>query len=172
MADKTTASQLESGDEKSESSGGGNFNRYMILFVGGFIGLILVIFLIGLGLAVFADPGPTAERIRLLRDIFFIVMSLQGIVIIIALAALVVQVARLVNLLNNEIKPILDNAREATDTARGTAQFVGSNVTEPLVQTRSFLAGLRVFLREAGGIRRAIRPSRNGAIKGLSENEE
>ncbi len=170
MAENTATSNKGPADEQNDSSGG-NFNFYMMLFVGGFIGLVVVIFLIGLGLAVFTDPGPTAERIQLLRDIFIIVMSLQAILIIVALAALIVQVARLFNLLNNEIKPILDNALEATDTARGTARFVGSNVTEPLVQSKSFLAGFAVFVREMGGIRRAIKPSKNGRVEETPEDE-
>lgn len=157
--------------ESTEDEGGG-LKFYMLLFLGGFAGLIFLIFLIGIGLALLADPGPTAERIGLLRDIFIIVMALEVIVIIVALATLIVQFARLINLLQNEVKPILDNAQEATDTARGTAQFIGSNVTEPLVQTKSFLAGLRVFLREMGGIRRAIRPSRNGAVKEQADDGE
>lgn len=169
MADKQIASNNTQPEVEDE---GGGLKFYMMLFLGGFAGLIFLIFLFGVGLAVLADPGPTAQRISLLRDIFIIVMALQMIVIIVALAALVVQFAKLVNLLTNEVKPILDNAQEATDTARGTAQFVGSNVTGPIVQLKSFMAGLFVFLRELGGIRRAIRPSRKGRSGASADDGE
>jgi hypothetical protein len=169
MADQNTISGKTSSESTDEGRG---LKFYMLLFLGGFAALILLIFLIGVGLAVIADPGPTSERVSLLRDIFIIVMALEVIVIIVALAALIVQFARLINLLQNEIKPILDNAQEATDTAKGTAKFVGSNVTEPIVRSQAFLAGFAVFVREIGGIRRAIRPSRNGALKEYDEDGE
>lgn len=149
-------------EEKKDEQGGLDFQGYAMLFLGGLGGLILLIFVLGVVLALIADPGPTAARIRLLRDIFIIVMALEAIVIIVALATLIVQIARLVNLLQNEVQPIIDNTREATDTARGTAQFVGSNLTEPFIKTSAFLAGARAFTRELGGIRRAVKPTRNG----------
>ena len=61
------------------------------------------------------------------------------------------------NLIQTETKPILDDAAAAAKIAKGTAEFVGDNVAEPIIKTGSFFAGLGVFLREVGGIRRALR---------------
>lgn len=169
MAENNTAPNSPQPEAQDE---GGGLKFYLLLFLGAFAGLILLIFLFGIGLAVLADPGPTAERVSLLRDIFIIVMALEIIVIIVALAALIVQFARLLNLLQNEVKPILDNAQEASDTAKGTAQFIGANVTGPLVRLQSFLAGFVVFLRELGGIRRAIRPSKKRNREALPDDGE
>jgi uncharacterized membrane protein YcjF (UPF0283 family) len=133
--------------------------RVVMVAAGALGGVILIIFVIGVLLALFGDntwPG----RIQIIRDIFIIAMTLEVILIIAALAILILQVARLINLLQNDIKPILQNTRETLNSAKGTVDFVGSNVTEPIIRTSSFLAGAGVFIREVGGIRRAIRPSK------------
>lgn len=119
--------------------------------------LVASVFLLGLLLALLTDADTTAARIQIIRDIFIIILALQGILIVIALVVLILQVARLVNLIQNEVMPILRNTQETVDTARGTVEFVGSNLTEPIIRAGGFLAGTRVLLREVGGIRRAIR---------------
>ncbi len=126
-------------------------------------GLIVLLFAIGLLFALFSNVDATATRIQIIRDVFVIVMSLEFILIVGALAILVLQIARLVNLLQAEVKPVLENAQEAVNTAKGTTEFVSNNVTQPVVKVGAFLAGARIFVRDVGGIRRAIRP--NGEVK-------
>jgi hypothetical protein len=152
----------EARSQTEDKKGGMNFTRYTIIAAGALILLIVLIFLTGLGLAIFTDPHETAPRIGLMRDIFIIILSLEVILIVIALAALIFQVARLIGLLQTEIKPILTDTRETVQAAKGTAQFVGKNVTQPLISLAGFLAALGAFLRELGGIRRAIRRQRKG----------
>jgi len=134
--------------------------RIIIIVAAVLGGVMVLLFVIGLLFALFSDVQATAPRIQIVRDIFFIIISLEFILIIGALAILILQVARLVNLLQNEVKPLLENTQEAVNSAKGTVEFVGNNVTEPVVRVGSFLAGAGVFVREVGGIRRAIR--RNG----------
>jgi len=137
--------------------------RIIILTASVLGGIIVLLFVIGLLFALFSDVQATAPRIQIIRDIFIIVMSLEFVLIIAAIAIFILQIARIVNLLQSEVKPVLDNAQDAVNTAKGTVEFVGNNVTEPVVRTGAFLAGAGVFVREVGGIRRAIR--RNGKGK-------
>jgi hypothetical protein len=123
-------------------------------------GVIVLIFVIGLLLALFSDVEATAARIQIIRDIFMITIALEFILIIGAVAVLILQIARTTNLVQSEVKPVLKDAQEAVSSAKGTVDFVGKNVTEPIVKTGAFLAGAGVFVREVGGIRRAIRPRR------------
>jgi hypothetical protein len=120
----------------------------LVLVVAGVVGIALLI--------AQGDVERWAAIMQIFRDIFIVFLSLQGILIIVAIAVLIVQIARLVNLLQNEISPILKNAQETANTAAGTARFVGENLSEPLIAFSSFLASLSLFLREAGGIRRAL----------------
>ncbi len=131
--------------------------RILYIVVGVVIGLILLIFVIGLVLALFTDAEQTAARVQIIRDIFLIILALQGILIVIALAVLILQIARLVNLLQNEIMPILRNTQDTVNTAKGTVEFVGKNVAEPVLAFNGFMAGLGVLFRELFGIRRALK---------------
>jgi len=118
---------------------------------------IVVLFVGGVLLALFTDPSQTAPRIGMIRDIFIIILAFEFILVILALAALILQVARLISTVQDEIKPIIENTKETLETAKETAQFVSKNITSPIVNTQAFFAGLFVFLRDVGGIRKAIR---------------
>ncbi len=82
----------------------------------------------------------TAEKIR---DIFIIFMAFESILIGSALVILAIQLAVLINLLQNEIKPILDTTNETISTIRGTANFLSSNLVEPVIKLNEYVAALR-----------------------------
>jgi hypothetical protein len=79
-------------------------------------------------------------------------VSLESLVIGIALTVLLVQLASLINLLQNEVRPILLATSETVNTLRGTAEFLGESVVEPVIKLNSYLASLRRVL-ELMGIR-------------------
>lgn len=131
--------------------------RIVFAAAGGLGGIILLIFVIGLILALTDQFEMTALRVQYFRDLFVIVMLIEGILIIGGLATLIVQVTRLIRVIQQETTPIVKDAQEAVSSARGTVDFVGDNVTRPIVQTGAFMSGAWVFVREWGGLRRAIR---------------
>ncbi len=98
-----------------------------------------------------------AAAFAIMRDFFIIVLALQGILISVALVVLVLQLSALINLLRNEIAPLIDEARTTLSTVRGTTQFVSQNLTGPVIRAASTVAGVRAFLGELAGIRRATR---------------
>lgn len=109
----------------------------------------LVLFAV-VGLAVYGllqDPGTTAN----IRDIFIIFLAFESLIIGAALIILIIQVASLINLLQNEVKPILQATSETVNTLRGTTEFLSENVVEPVIRLNSYLAGLRRFLHLFGG---------------------
>ena len=73
------------------------------------IGILVVIAAV-VAFAVFLLTG-SSETTERIRDVFIIFMALESMVIGLVLIVLVVQLARLTNLLQNEIKPILDSVR-------------------------------------------------------------
>lgn len=95
------------------------------------------------------NPGPT----QTIRDIFIILAAVVLLFIMLALAVLIVQIARLINLLQHEIKPILASTNETVNTVRGTAEFLGDNLVEPVLKFSSYLAALQrlVNLLKLGG---------------------
>ena len=85
--------------------------------------------------------NPTTDTARF-RDVFIIFMALESIVIGLALIILIIQIARLINLLQNEIKPIINSTNETVSTLRGTTQFLSDNLVEPVIKLNEYLAGL------------------------------
>jgi len=148
-----------SNDERSGSGRKLSIQRIIILAAGGLIGIILLLFIITLLLAA-NNIEQTEQVIRLLRDLMIIFLALEGILIILALAILILQIAQLVNILQNEVRPILENTQEAVETAATTTKFVSRNVTTPLISVLGFSAGLASLARGGFGLRNAVRYTR------------
>lgn len=104
--------------------------------------VIVLLLVFGLVMLLRADAATTSE----IRDIFIIFMALESLVLGVALVILIVQLATLINLLQNDIKPILKSTNETVDTLRGTATFLSNNVTEPVIKLNEYLAGLKKLL--------------------------
>jgi hypothetical protein len=108
-----------------------------------------IIFLIVLIAAIVAavigllQPNAPTEKIR---DIFIIFMALESLLIGAALIILIVQFASLINLLQNEVRPILDATNETVNHLRGTTEFLGENVVEPVIKLNGYLAGMQRML--------------------------
>ena len=92
---------------------------------------------------IFLAKSPTVAAN--VRDIFIIFMALESLLIGAALVVLIIQIASLINLLQNEVKPILQSTSETVNTLRGTTEFLSENLVEPVIKLNSYLAGLRKF---------------------------
>jgi hypothetical protein len=68
----------------------------------------------------------------------------------VALIVLIVQLSSLVNLLQNEVRPMLEATNETINTLRGTTEFLGENLVEPVIKLNSYLAGLKRLLDMVG----------------------
>ncbi|MFO3795987.1 MAG: hypothetical protein ACK8QZ_01715 [Anaerolineales bacterium] len=108
-------------------------------------GILLI--LIGLAIYALLLPSTPTERIR---DIFIIILALESLVIGAALIILLIQLAILINLLQNEVRPILQATQETVNNLRGTAEFLGENVVEPVIKLNSYLAGLQHVIQLLG----------------------
>lgn len=107
-------------------------------------GLIVlgVLLLAGLGVAIWYLLQPNAPT-EALRDILLIVVAFEFMIIGLALILLIVQLARLVNLLQNEVRPILDSANQAAHTMQGTSRFLSDKLVGPVVKISAGVAGFR-----------------------------
>ena len=110
-------------------------------------GIVLILAILGVAIYFLLQSGTPTNKIR---DVFIIVVALESLVIGVALIVLIIQLASLINLLQNEIRPILDATTETVNTLRGTVEFLGENVVEPVVKLNSYLAGLRRMLELLG----------------------
>lgn len=115
--------------------------------IGVAIGVVALLILLGAAIYFLLQPATPTDKIR---DIFIIVVALESLVIGAALIVLVVQLASLINLLQNEVKPILKATTDTVNNLRGTAEFLGENVVEPVIKLNGYLAGLYRMLELMG----------------------
>ena len=73
-------------------------------------------------------------------------MALESLVLGAGLVILIVQVATLINMLQHEIKPIIESTNDTVNNLRGTTQFLSNNLVEPVMKMNEYLAGLKKFL--------------------------
>lgn len=114
------------------------------------IGVIVLLVLLGVAIFFLLQPTTPTDKIR---DVFIIVVALETLVIGVALIVLIVQLASLINLLQNEVKPILTATTDTVNTLRGTVEFLSENAVEPVVKLNGYVAGLTRML-ELMGIRK------------------
>jgi hypothetical protein len=107
-----------------------------VLIVGGI--LLVAAVVVSIILLMRADPDTTGQ----IRDVFIIFMALESLLLGLVLIILIVQIARLTNLLQNEIKPILDSTNETISTLRGTTVFLSENLVEPVIKLNQYAAAL------------------------------
>jgi len=89
-----------------------------------------------------ANPAVTTQ----IRDIFIIFMALEFMILGVALVILIIQLAKLVNLLENEVKPILAATSETVNTLKGTTDFLSQNLVDPVIKLNGYMAGLKKVL--------------------------
>jgi hypothetical protein len=104
--------------------------------------VIIALLITGLVFLLRADNATTGR----VRDVFIIFMALESLVLGVAMIILIVQLATLINLLQNEIKPIIQTTNETVNTLRGTVTFLSDNLSEPIIRLNAFLAGFKQFM--------------------------
>jgi hypothetical protein len=110
-------------------------------------GIVLIAVLISVAIYFLLLPTTPTDKIR---DVFIIVVALESLVIGVALIVLIVQLASLINLMQNEVRPILLATNETVNTLRGTVEFLGEEVIEPVMKLSGYMAGLARMLELMG----------------------
>lgn len=119
----------------------GQKNRSVIILA--VVGVLILAAIIAAAVLLIRSDNDTTGRVR---DVFIIFMALESIIIGTALVILIVQLATLINLLQNEVKPIIQSTNETVNNLKGTAVFLSDNLTEPVIKLNAYLAGLKQFL--------------------------
>lgn len=110
------------------------------------ISILVVLLIAGLVVAVIYLLN-NAEAASVVRDVFIIFMAFEFLIIGLVLILLFFQLAKLTNLLQNEIKPILESTNDTVSTVRGTTRFLSDNLTEPIIKMNEYMAGVRQVFR-------------------------
>jgi len=121
--------------------------RQRIIVASMVAGIVLIAVLLSVTIYYLLQPTTPTDQIR---DVFIIVVALESLVVGVALIVLIVQMATLINLLQNEVRPILNATNETVNTLRGTVEFLGEEVIEPVMKLSGYLAGLTRMLELMG----------------------
>ncbi len=108
------------------------------------IGVIVLVLLgvaTAIGVVILASTFPT--ELEAVRDVFIIALALESCIFGVILMLMLIMLIRLVNTVEFEIKPILEQTNETVGTVRGTANFVSKNVVSPVVKVRSYTVGFK-----------------------------
>ena len=142
MTENTSISSTEEVEAKA------TIRKQRWITVGVIVGVVIVLGLIALVVYLLLQNNTRTANIR---DIFIIFMAFESLLIGAALVVLIIQIASLINLLQNEVKPILQSTSDTVNTLRGTTEFLSENLVEPVIKLNSYLAGLRKFFDLFGG---------------------
>lgn len=123
--------------------------RAMIWVIISFVVLVVLTILC----IVFLMNQPYKDVVRI-RDIFIIFLAIQSLLIGLVLVILMIQLARLINLLQNEVKPILDSTNETVSNLRGTTTFLSDNMVGPVIKLNEYLAGITQLLLLVGLVKK------------------
>ncbi len=108
------------------------------------IGIVVVIIMtIGLIVGILYLARTYPAELEALRDVFIIALALESCIFGVVLMLMLIMLIRLVNTVEFEIKPILEQTNETIGTVRGTSIFVSRGVIRPVVKITSVVAGVR-----------------------------
>lgn len=111
------------------------------------IALVVIILIVsGLVFGAIVLMRQDADTTGRIRDLFIIFMAIEMLLVGIAVIVLIIQIAQLTNLLQNEVKPILSSTTETVNTLKGTVRFLSDNLVEPVIKVNSTVAGGRKLL--------------------------
>lgn len=160
MSIETTTGEVNQPEADESTQSRWTVSRVATIATAVLVLLIVALFLIGLAIALLGDVVYWAAMIQIARDIVLFIIAIQGILIIGGISILIVQIARLVNLIQAESVPIIESTQETLKETRATAQFVSKHSTGPLIALQSAIAGLLAFLGEILKINQLIKPNK------------
>ena len=128
---QTETPQLPTGKERKKSSKSWIFILAAVIMLAVLVGSIILML---------SDTTGMTSKIR---DVFIIFLALESLVIGVVLVILIVQISLLINLLQNEIKPILETTNDTVNTLKGTTTFISNNMLEPVIKLNEYMAGFK-----------------------------
>ena len=140
-----------------------------MIIVGAVVFLLLLV-----GAIVLMASFPAATEV--IRDIAIVFVAVETFLIGLAMILLIFQIQVLIQVLRDEIQPLLQSVNDTASTVRGTTSFVSHSVVSPLIKVAGFTAGVQRVVRDVFGLAKAARPRRvththNGSDGG-TENVE
>lgn len=139
--------------------------RTQMMIIGGAI-LFLVILVGAIVLMAMNE-----EATQVIRDIAIVFVAVQGFLIGLALLLLIFQIQMLIQVLRDEVQPLLRSVNDTASTVRGTTAFVSQNVVSPFIKAAGFTAAVQRVTSDLIHIVGATRPRSSSPQNSKGGNE-
>jgi len=117
------------------------------------IAMVMLFILAGMVAGIIALSRAQSVSVEKVRDIFIIILAFESLLIGGALIILIIQLALLSNMIQNEVTPILASTKETVKTVKGTSKFISDKAVTPIVSAAGIIAGGRKLFELIGFIR-------------------
>lgn len=125
--------------------------RQRLIIIGVIVGILIFLAFTVLSLLYLTQPTTDTAKVR---DMMIIFVAIEFMVLGVAMVILIVQMATLINLIQNELRPMIDSTNETVNTLRGTVVFLSDNLAKPIITLNEYSAGLIRLLSILGLVRK------------------
>ena len=126
--------------------------RTQAMIIGGAVGFLVLLVVAIVLMAKF----PAATEV--VRDIAIVFVAVMTFLIGLAMLLLIFQIQVLIQVLRDEIQPLLHTVNDTASTVRGTTEFVSHNVVSPIIKLAGFTSGVGRVVSDVVGVAKASRP--------------
>ena len=140
--------------------------RTQLMIIGG-----AVLFLVLL-IAAIVLMAMNAEATQVIRDIAIVFVAVQTFLIGLAILLLIFQIQTLIQVLRDEVQPLLRSVNDTASTVRGTTAFVSQNVVSPFIKVAGLTAAVQRVTSDLVRIVGAARPRSKSPKKPIGGNED
>ena len=140
--------------------------RTQIMIIGGAL-LFLVLLVAAIVLMAMNE-----EATQVIRDIAIVFVAVETFLIGLAMLLLIFQIQMLIQVLRDEVQPLLRSVNDTASTVRGTTAFVSQNVVSPFIKAAGFTAAVQRVTSDLIRIVGVARPRPNSPQKPIGGNED
>ncbi len=130
--------------------------RTQMYIIGGAVAFLVLL----IAAIVLMASFPSATVV--VRDIAIVFVAVATFLIGLAMILLIFQLQVLIQVLRDEIQPLLRSVNDTVSTVRGTTEFVSHNMVSPIIKAAGFTAGFQQIVRDVVGVVKAVRPREAG----------
>jgi hypothetical protein len=104
--------------------------------------LLGILILVAIAAIVYLMVISSVETSELVKNISIVLLVFSSVIGTVSLVILIIQLAKLTNLVKNEAKPIMTTTRETVNHVKGTASFISDKMVTPVISTNAKIAGI------------------------------
>lgn len=104
--------------------------------------LLGILILAAIAAIVYLMVVSSVETSELVKNISIVLLVFSSVIGTVSLVILIIQLAKLTNLVKNEAKPIMTTTRETVNHVKGTASFISDKMVTPVIAANAKIAGI------------------------------